>query len=135
VPPTSGGAAAAEPLASERVAASRVSRLATSEQTSRSEHMSRNVAYERRRSGSGAARQRASAREPGVPARNERASEQAQPILSLVVRAVVVLAKESGTGYCPSRKYKIAACCSSTGWMLAAVLMPAGLFTALIAAR
>src|SRR6185312_7417806 len=60
----------------ERVAASRVSRLATSEQTSRNERMSKNVAYERRRSGSGAARQRASAREPGIPARNERASEQ-----------------------------------------------------------
>jgi hypothetical protein len=84
---------------------------------------------------SGAARQRASAREPGIPARNERANEQAQPILSLVVRALVVLAKASGTGYWPSRKYRMAACCSSTGWMLAAVLMPAGLFTALIAAR
>ena len=56
------------------------------------------------------------------------------PILSVAGRAPELLANESGTGYSPNKKFKIAACCISTGWMLAAVLIPAGFFTTPMAA-
>ena len=46
------------------------------------------------------------------------------------------LANASGTGYSPSRKFRIAACCISTGWIVAAVLIRPGFdFTPSIAAR
>src|SRR4029079_8336378 len=74
---------------------------------------------------------------PGCPARR-RGQDRTQggyPILSLAGRAPDFLLNESGTGYWPSKKLRIAACCSSTGSMLAAVLIPAGSFTTSIAAR
>ena len=50
-------------------------------------------------------------------------------------RAPSILVKVSGTGYLPSTKLRIAACWSSTGSIVAAVLMPAGAVTTLIASR
>ena len=41
-------------------------------------------------------------------------------------RAPSILVNVSGTGYFPRTKLRIAACCSSTGSIVAAVLMPAG---------
>ena len=42
-------------------------------------------------------------------------------------RAWLTGVNESGTGYWPSTKLRIAACWNSTGWMEAAVLIPAAL--------
>ena len=58
-----------------------------------------------------------------------------QPIWSVVGRAPSIEVNETGTGYFPSTKFRIAACCSSTGSIVAAVLIPAGADTTLIASR
>ena len=58
-----------------------------------------------------------------------------QAMTSVSGRAPSIFVNVSGTGYLPSTKFRIAACCSSTGSIVAAVLMPAGADTTLIASR
>ena len=55
--------------------------------------------------------------------RRDGASAGGQPILSVAGRAPSVVANPAGTGYLPSSRFRIAECCISTGWMVAAILI------------